>query len=72
MLSSFFKSRSSNLIGVDIGSHSVKAVLLAKSNTGYQVEAFAMLPISKGLIVDHTINDVEATGAVLKMLRKRF
>lgn len=72
MLPSFFKSRSSNLIGVDIGSHSVKAVLLTKSNTGYQVEAFAILPITKGAVVDHAINDVEATGAVLKILRKRF
>jgi type IV pilus assembly protein PilM len=60
------------MIGIDIGSHSVKAILLDKSSDGYQVMAFAMLPIAKGVVVDHSINDVEATGAVLKNLRKRF
>jgi len=68
----FFKSPSTKMIGIDIGSHSVKAILLGKSAKGYQVEAFAMLPIGKGVIVDHNINDIEATGAVLKKLRKCF
>ncbi len=72
MLSNFFSSRNSKLIGIDIGSHSVKAVLLGQSSGGYQVEAFAMLPIAKGVVVDHTIVDIEAIGAVLKNLRKRF
>lgn len=60
------------MIGIDIGSHSVKAILLDKSSDDYQVEAFAMLPIAKGAIVDHNITDIEAIGAVLKKLRRRF
>lgn len=72
MLFSYFKPRSPKLIGVDIGSHSVKAILLEKTPEGYLVEAFAMLPIAKGVVVDHSINDIEAAGAVLKKLRKRF
>jgi len=72
LFSKLFKSRNSKMIGIDIGSHSVKAILLDKSSDDYQVEAFAMLPIAKGAIVDHNITDIEAIGGVLKKLRRRF
>lgn len=72
MLSKYFSSQSTKMIGVDIGSHSIKAILLGKSAGGYQVEAYSMLPIAKGVVVEHAISDIEATGAVLKKLRKRF
>ena len=72
MLSKYFNSRNSKLIGIDIGSHSIKAVLLGKTSDGFKVEAYAMLPVTKGLVIDHAIVDIEATGAILKKLRKRF
>lgn len=72
MLARLFKSKPPQMIGIDIGSHSVKAVLLTRSSDGYQVDAYAMLPVPKGTVVDHAIHDIEAVGKVLKNLRKRF
>ena len=53
MLTTFFKSRITKIIGVDIGSSSAKAVLLSKFNNTYKVEHVANVDIPKGMIIDN-------------------
>lgn len=72
MFSSLINSNSSKMIGIDIGAHNVKGVLLSKSSNGYKVEAIAKLPIPKGAVVDNVIQDVEAVASVITKLRKKF
>jgi len=72
MLSSLMKPNSSKMIGIDIGAHNVKGVLLSKSSNGYKVEATAKLPLPKGAVVDNVILDVESVGNVIAKLRKKF
>lgn len=72
MLTTFFKSKQTKIIGVDIGSSSAKAVLLSKSNGEYKVEHLACLDIPQGTIVDNTIVDAEAVSLVIRNLKEQF
>lgn len=72
MLSALLKSKTTKMIGIDIGSSAIKAVLLSKSNNGYKVDRVAKLSLPRGLIVDNTIIDVQAIGDVVKKVRKKF
>jgi len=72
MFSDLIKTKSSKLIGIDIGAHNIKGVLLSKSANGYKVEATARLPLPRGAVVDNVILDVEVVGGVLSELRKKF
>ncbi|OUS27769.1 pilus assembly protein PilM [Thalassotalea sp. 42_200_T64] len=71
MLSRFFNKNVSLMVGIDIGSHSVKAVLISEDKSGYQLDAFSVEPMPKGAIVDRKIQDVEAIGAVIRKVRKQ-
>ena len=53
-----FKPR--EVVGVDIGTHSVKIVELKESSKGYQLENFAIGPVSSQAIVDGAIMDAGA------------
>lgn len=72
MLTTFLKSKTTKIIGVDIGSSSVKAVLLSKSNNGYKVEQVANFDTPKGGVIDNTIVDLKAVGFVIKNLKEKF
>ena len=60
------------MVGIDIGSSSVKALLLSKKDETYNVESFAVESMSKGAIVDREIQDIEAVGKALAKVRKRI
>ncbi|WKE65287.1 pilus assembly protein PilM [Gallaecimonas kandeliae] len=60
------------MIGVDIGSHSIKAVLLAKNGNTFKVEAVAVEPTPRGAVVDHEIQDIEPVGEALRRLVRRL
>jgi len=66
------KSKATKIIGVDIGSNAIKAVLLQKSGNGYKVENVATLPLPRGMVVDNTITDLEVVGSIIKNLKKKF
>jgi len=66
------KSKATKIIGVDIGSNTIKAVLLSKSGNGYKVENIASLPLPRGLVVDNTITDLEAVGNIVTKIKKKF
>ena len=48
MLSQLFQKPSPMMVGIDIGSHSIKAVLLREIETGFRLEALAIEPMPKG------------------------
>jgi len=67
MLSKLWKRQAPQMVGIDIGSHEIKAILLSKTADGYKIQNYAAVPVRKGAVVDHDIRDTEA---VLESLRK--
>ncbi len=64
-----FGKKSRRLVGVDIGSSSVKAVELSKSKKGYRLTGFAYGPLSPDSVVDGAIMDAPlVAGAIKKIL----
>src|SRR5213082_3141346 len=63
----FFK-RSKPLVGLDIGSSSVKAVELTKSKKGYQLTGFAVEPLVPDSVVDGAIMDAPVVAAAIKRM----
>ena len=72
MLSQLFQKPSPMMVGIDIGSHSIKAVLLREIETGFRLEALAIEPMPKGAMSERTIQDIEAIGNVITKLRKKL
>ncbi len=60
------------MVGIDIGSHSVKAVLLSKQDEHYRLEAVATEAMPKGAMVERSIQDIEAIGRVIAKVRRRI
>lgn len=48
MLSNLWKRQAPQMVGIDIGSHEVKAILLSKTADGYKILSHAAVPIKKG------------------------
>jgi len=72
MLSSFFKNKASLMVGIDIGSHAVKAVLLNQDDAGYVLEAIATEVMPRGAIIDREIQDIDAVGKIVAKIRKKI
>ena len=72
MISHLWKKKMSLMVGIDIGSHAVKAVLLRQGSDGYVLEAFAIEAMPYGTVVDREIQDIEAVGNVIAKIRKKF
>jgi type IV pilus assembly protein PilM len=72
MLDKLWKKQNSMMVGIDIGSHSAKAVLLSQGTEGYIIEDFAIEPMPRGSVVDREIQDIEAVGIVIAKLRKKI
>lgn len=60
------------MVGIDIGSHSIKAVLLNKNDNGYVLETIAIEPMPRGAIIDREIQDIDAVGKVVAKIRKKI
>ncbi len=72
MLKNLWKKNASAIVGIDIGSHSAKAVLISQGNDGYSLEAIATELMPRGAIVDREIQDIEAVGKVIAKLRSKI
>jgi type IV pilus assembly protein PilM len=72
MLSSLWKKKVSLIVGIDIGSHSVKAVLLSQGDDGYILEALLEENMPRGAVIDREIQDIEAVGNVISKIRKKI
>lgn len=72
MLSQLFKKPSSMMVGIDIGSHCIKAVLLQEIDAGLRLEALAIEPMPKGAMSERSIQDIEAIGNVIAKLKRKI
>jgi type IV pilus assembly protein PilM len=64
-----FFAKKKDLIGIDIGSTSVKLVKLKEGKGGYEIESVGIVPLPSEAIVDNTLMD---TSAVVDALRHLF
>jgi type IV pilus assembly protein PilM len=72
MLSSLWKKKTPVMVGIDIGTHAVKAVLLSQDNEGYVLEALVSENMPRGAVIDREIQDIEAVGNVIAKVRKKI
>jgi len=72
MLDNLWKKKTTMMVGIDIGSHAVKAVLLSQGSEGFVIEDFAVEPMVRGAIVDREIHDIEAVGNVMAKIRQKI
>jgi len=72
MLDNLWKKKTTVLVGVDIGSHAVKAVLLSQGSEGYVLEDYAIEPMIRGAVVDREIQDIEAVGKIIAKIRQNI
>ncbi len=72
MLDNLWKKKTTMMVGIDIGSHAVKAVLLSQGNEGYILEDYAIEPMVRGSVVDREIQDIEAVGSVIAKIRQNI
>ncbi|MCW8926141.1 MAG: pilus assembly protein PilM [Xanthomonadales bacterium] len=57
-----FGNKTDPVIGLDIGSTSVRLIQLSSHGSGYQIDHFAIEPLNEGAVVDKAVQDVEATS----------
>lgn len=72
MLAELLGRKNALLIGVDIGSHSIKSVLLENTDAGYKLLQCAIDTLPKDAVNERDLQDIEAIGKVLSRLRKKF
>ncbi len=72
MFNNIWKKKNTNMVGIDIGSNSVKAVLLGQIDSGYILKAIAIEKIPKGVVVDSEIQDIEAVANIIAKIRKKI
>ena len=65
-----FKGKPAGLLGVDIGSASIKLVELSKQAQACRVEAYGMEPLPPNTVVDGQFSDVERIGEAIRELRR--
>lgn len=63
---SLFKRKPAPVIGLDIGSASVRLLELSRSGTGYCIERFAMEPVGQGVVVEKSVQDIEAVSSAIR------
>jgi len=58
------------VIGLDIGSTSVRLLQLSRHGSGYRVDHFGIEPLGEGVVVDKAVQDVEAiSDAISRVVR---
>ncbi|WP_394129264.1 pilus assembly protein PilM [Shewanella maritima] len=70
MLSKLWKRQAPQMVGIDIGSHEIKAILLSKTADGYKIQNYTTAPVRKGAVVDHEIRDMDAVQDSLQQIRR--
>jgi type IV pilus assembly protein PilM len=63
----FFKKKT-HLVGLDIGSNTIKAAEIIETKTGNALHNFGMLNIAPGIIEEGTIKDHDAVSAAIREL----
>ena len=65
-------SKKKRLVGLDIGSHSIKMVEIEYSKHGRTLQNFGLIATPPGAIVEGSVKDTEATSAAIKNLFKNL
>jgi len=65
-----FAMRRKLLVGIDIGTHSIKVVRLKQKGKGYQLLNFGMMPLRPETIADGNIADAEAVVEAVRNLMR--
>ncbi|MDP5030612.1 MAG: pilus assembly protein PilM [Paraglaciecola sp.] len=68
-MTNLFRKKAQQMIGLDIGSRFVKAVLLEKTNGKFSLQAFACEPIIGNAFAEREIKDFEAVSHALKKVK---
>lgn len=55
-----FGKKTDPVIGLDIGSTSVRLLQLSSHGSGYRIDHFGVEPVGEGVVVDKVVQDVEA------------
>lgn len=63
---SLFKTKSKSLLGVDIGSSYVKLLALSPHAGGYRVDAFSVVHLPEGAVIDNNVQDVPVVAEALE------
>ena len=61
------------MVGIDIGSHAVKAVLLNQTSEGkYTLENYIIEPITRGAVLEREIQDIDVVSQAIEKVRKKI
>ena len=69
MLKSLFKKKQPPIVGLDIGTRCIKAVVLEGAEGDYMLTAFACEPIIKEAFREREITDFDAVSVALRKVR---
>ena len=67
-----FGAKGNRLVGLDIGSKTIKAAEIIESKKGFALSKFGMVDIAPGLIEDGTIKNPEAVADTIQTLFKSY
>ena len=65
-----FGTKSPPIMGLDIGSSSIRLLQLSQHGSSYRIDHFAIEPLPQGVIVEKSVQDIEAiSGAIQSAVR---
>lgn len=64
-------SKTKKLVGLDIGSNSIKLAEVIDTSNGQILNRFSQMPLAKGIITEGVINDTRALSSKIKELFKK-
>lgn len=67
----FSKSSRGRMLGIDLGTTSVKVLEFSRSGRSLVVERYGYEPLTPGVIIDHKIKDVEAVATSVRRAIKK-
>jgi type IV pilus assembly protein PilM len=71
VLRGFGAAKTSQVLGIDISSTTVKLLELSQSGDRYRVESYAVAPLPPEAVVEKNVNQVETVGGLIRELVKR-
>ena len=71
MLRGFGAAKTSQVLGIDISSTTVKLLELSRSGDRYRVESYAVAPLPPEAVVEKNVNQVETVGGLIRELVAR-
>jgi type IV pilus assembly protein PilM len=61
-----FGRKSVPVIGLDIGSSSIRVLQLSEQGSSYRIEHFAIEPVSAGAVAEKSVQDIEAVSGAIE------